>query len=109
MTTTIPAVAPYHSCIVCFKGDTTIGLAFRGEAEWILAGVQTIGIPEEQAYPTLRAGLEERGWTGAPGEVPGGEIVEGFRLCRECAASTPFHEVVREASDGLVCVVRQGV
>jgi hypothetical protein len=101
MTTTIPAVAPYHSCVVCFKGDTTTGLAFKGEAGWVLAGMEMIGIPEERAYPMLCARLEGRSWTGAPDEVH----VAGFRLCRECAASTPFHELVGEVSDGVRCIV----
>ena len=36
------------SCVACLRGTDT-GLAFTGEAEWIIAGMMMLGIPEDQA------------------------------------------------------------
>jgi hypothetical protein len=83
-------VAPFESCIVCYRGDVMTGIAFRGEAEWVLAGLKVLGVPEEDVYPTLRVFLEEEGWTGAPDEVPSGQITVPVRVCADCAAKTPF-------------------
>ena len=40
------------SCVVCLQGCDT-GLAFRGEAEWVLAGLHVLGIPDDEAEQML--------------------------------------------------------
>ena len=42
-----PAV-PFQSCVVCFRGDTTTAMMFRGEAELVIAGFMRLGLPEEE-------------------------------------------------------------
>ena len=84
-----PTVAPFESCIVCFKGDVDTAVGFQGPAEWILAGLEALGVPKDQCYGTLRAFLEEDGWEGAPGEVPDGELLHYVRVCRECVKKCP--------------------
>jgi hypothetical protein len=85
----LPLVAPFESCIACFKGDVPTVIAFEGEAEWILAGLCVLGLPEDQAYATLRHWLEtEQGWTGGAGTVPTGTLRFSCVCCAECAAPT---------------------
>ena len=86
----VPQVAPFQSCIACFRGDTTTGVALKGEAEFCIAGLIVLGVPEDQALGTFHVCMEAEGWTGQPDEVPGGEVTLPIRLCRECAAKTPF-------------------
>lgn len=70
------------SCVVCLKGTDT-GLAFVGEAEWVLAGLRVLGVPDDQASETLGA------VTGCqPGMVPDGEITVQLRVCETCAKAT---------------------
>ena len=57
------------------------GLAFTGEAEWIITGMMMLGIPEDQA--TIMVG----DFTGCDhGEVPDGVITIPVAVCRECAS-----------------------
>lgn len=69
------------SCVACFQGTDT-GLAFVGPAEWAAAGLQVLGVPEDQADLLL---LELTGCP--PGMVPRGSITVGIRVCKACAAS----------------------
>jgi hypothetical protein len=80
----VPVVAPFDSCVVCLKGDVTTAVAFRGDAEWSIAALTALGVPDDQAYGVFRAAMEDQGWTGDPDEVPGGEVVMGLRVCAEC-------------------------
>jgi hypothetical protein len=80
-----PRLAPFDACIACYRGDTTTALAFRGEAEWILAGLHVLGLSEDEAYAALRRALEDEGWEGAPDEVPRGTLVKAFCVCKDCA------------------------
>lgn len=71
------------SCAVCMRG-TDSGLAFKGEAEWAVAGLFMLGIPEDQAATMVSSA------TGCePGEVPPGEVTVSVRVCRECAEASP--------------------
>jgi hypothetical protein len=82
-----PAVAPYRSCIVCFKGDTLTALALQGSAEWCIAGLMRVGLDRESAEATFRSWAEDV--LGCdPGMVPVGRVTMGVRLCRECAKRT---------------------
>lgn len=83
-------VAPFESCIVCFKGDTATAMAVEGEAEWILAALVALGIDEATAEAVFRGHLEREGWTGGPDEVPGGRVQLAFRLCSVCAEKVNF-------------------
>ncbi len=68
------------SCVVCFHGADT-GLALTGEAEWIIAHIMTLGIPEDQAMMLVSMN------TGCDiGKVPVGDTTLVFRVCRDCAA-----------------------
>jgi hypothetical protein len=67
------------TCIGCMRGTDT-GLAFKGEAEWAIAGVVICGVPLDQAVVIVSDGLGVGG-----GEVPGGEVVFGVRCCHACA------------------------
>lgn len=64
------------SCVVCMRGTDT-GLAFIGEAEWAVAGLTLLGVPENLALSILSAA------TGCdPGMVPEGEITIEVRVCK---------------------------
>lgn len=81
-------LAPYHSCVSCFRGDTNTAVYSYGEAEWhIVVLGKTAKLSDEEATRTFRKYCEEvRGCD--PGKVPTGEFVAAFRLCRKCAAKT---------------------
>lgn len=83
-----PAVAPYQSCISCYRGDTLTAVILRGEAEFVIVGIARLcGLPLEQAEWTFD--LIAREFYGCdPGKVPVGELMLPFRLCRECAERT---------------------
>ena len=83
-----PKVAPFESCVACFKGDVTTGLALRGEPEFAIAAIHVFaGIPIDQATATFLQYAESE--PGAePGEVPDQDVEIGIRLCRECAEKT---------------------
>jgi hypothetical protein len=70
------------SCVVCLRGTDT-GLAFTGEAEWVLAGLEVLGIPKNQA-----ANMLEQVTGCDPGMVPAGDYTLGVRLCVKCAAAS---------------------
>jgi hypothetical protein len=90
-------VAPYESCIVCFRGDTTTAIGFRGEAEWCIAGLLRLGVPPDQAEATfLPFAKHELGCD--PGTVPDGQIDYAVRLCRACANRVGAH--VGDVRDG---------
>jgi phage tail sheath gpL-like len=82
------AVAPYESCIACLKGDVSTAVAFRGEAEFIIAGIhKAAGIPVELATATFAAFAEQE--LGCdPGTVPTGQVTHAVRLCTDCAQRT---------------------
>jgi hypothetical protein len=70
------------SCVVCLQGCDT-GLAFRGEAEWIIAGLQVLGLPAHEAETTVTA------YTGCePGLVPDGELTVPVRVCEACVQAS---------------------
>lgn len=75
------------SCAVCLQGCDT-ALAFRGEAEWALAGLRVLGVPGDEAEKilTLVTGCE-------PGMVPNGELTVPVRVCETCvqASGTGMH------------------
>lgn len=77
------------SCIVCGRGTDT-ALAFQGEAEWCLAGVVALGVPEDEAYLTLLSGWQEEGRGTQKGQVPCGTLSAVIRVCADCVeAATP--------------------
>jgi hypothetical protein len=61
------------------KGTDT-GLAFKGEAEWAIAGLLRLGVPEDEASATVSLGTDSD-----PGKVPPGVITVAFRVCKSCA------------------------
>jgi hypothetical protein len=69
-----------ESCIICLHGCDT-GLAIKGEAEWIIAGLTHLGIPSQaEAFEILR---NDEDW--APGTVPDGILTVQIKLCESCA------------------------
>lgn len=83
-----PQVAPFESCVACFKGDTTTGVAVRGEFEFTSPRFTRVaGIPLDEAAATGKVlAAQEMGCD--PGMVPVGEFTVAIRLCRDCAAKT---------------------
>jgi hypothetical protein len=82
----IPTVAPFESCIACFRGDTPTFFWVDGDAEFHVAALLRLaGLPPDQAEVTILAYCE-RELGCEPGLVPGGRFQ--FRLCRECAKKT---------------------
>ena len=82
------------SCAVCRRGTDT-GLVFQGVAEWALAGLQVLGIPEDEAAIMLEQA------TGCdPGKVPTGEVTLPVRVCRQCAAASGTGMTVGLTSSG---------
>jgi hypothetical protein len=90
--TNTPLIAPYDSCIGCFRGDVDTAVAFRGEAEFIMAGLHVMcGIPEDQSEALVHMyAREDLGCE--PGMVPGGEFTMIVQLCQECADRTGAHK-----------------
>jgi len=88
LVTDFPRIAPFDSCIACFKGDTRTVVLLEGEAEWCIVALSRwagIGLEEAQATFLVYA---EHDLDCEPGMVPDGRIEHGFRLCRECAEQT---------------------
>lgn len=83
-----PRVAPFESCIACYKGDVTTGVAVQGEVEFLAAALHKLaGLPLDEAAAT--AGMFAEDEMGCdPGMVPVGEVTVVIRLCRECAEQT---------------------
>jgi hypothetical protein len=76
-----PELVGKGTCAVCLR-PTDTGLAFRGEAEWVIAGLMGLRVPQEQAEAMLS------GFTGCgPGMVPVGEVTVPVRVCRRCVES----------------------
>lgn len=71
------------SCVVCLRGtDTAIGFG-PAEAEWALAGLQLLGVPEDQAEAIVSA------FTGCdPGTVSSEDVTISVRVCRSCMAAS---------------------
>ena len=91
---TQPAAAPpglqgdrTATCIACIR-PTDTALAFAGPAEWILAGLHTLGVPPEQAYLTMLGIWRDTCGTG-DGMVPDGWLTQMFRICRDCVRRCP--------------------
>jgi hypothetical protein len=82
---TVPRVAPYQSCVACFKGDVNTGFAALGEAEFVMAAMHKMaGLTIEEASATFGAlAVQKMGCD--PGMVPSGRQNVIIRLCRECA------------------------
>jgi hypothetical protein len=86
--TDAPKIAPFESCIACFKGDTRTAVLLEGEAEWHIAALMHwAGLDQETATATFQVYAEQN--LGCdPGMVPSGRVENGFRLCRDCARKT---------------------
>jgi len=85
------------TCIVCFR-PTDTGLGFRGEAEFVIAGLRVLGIPEGADYATFRAGWTDTGHDLEDGEVPDGIIEVPVQVCTRCVSKCPakfLHPVSR--------------
>jgi hypothetical protein len=71
------------SCVACQTGTDT-GLAFEGEAEWLIAGLTVLGLSEHEASLMVSEHLG-----GSAGEVPDGVHSMGVRVCAACVAKSP--------------------
>ena len=72
------------SCIVCFHGTDT-ALAFEGEAEWVIAGLVTLGIPTEFEAGVMMSHF----FDVPPGTVPDGIVTLGVQVCADCVERCP--------------------
>ena len=68
------------SCVVCLRGTDT-ALPLEGEAEWIVAVLNRLGLPMDQAYETLRLAVGSD-----PGKVPDGVVQVAVQVCADCVA-----------------------
>lgn len=81
-------VAPYQSCVRCFKGDVVTAVGLYGDAEFVAVFLTAqLGLGEEKAVDTLFA-LAELLHGCDPGVVPEGRHEWAMRLCSDCAATT---------------------
>lgn len=77
-------VAPFEGCIACYAGDTRTLIQFRGEPNWLIAGLMKLGLEQELARGIVLAyAAEELGCE--PGTAPP-EMQATYRVCRKCAA-----------------------
>lgn len=74
------------SCLVCLQGTDT-GLAFSGHAEWLIAGVEMLGVPKDQSVATVEGFFAEKG--AQPGMVLDGEYTMFVRVCAACVERAP--------------------
>lgn len=73
------------SCVVCGQGtDTAVGV--DGEAEWHIAALQLLGVPQEEA-----TGVFENATGCGAGQVPEGRFKGPIRVCAACVSRSAFH------------------
>lgn len=84
-----PNVAPFESCVVCYRGDTTTTYAVRGEAEFLVASLTRAGLPEDEATGLVELVAHDH-YGCDPGKVPVGDMEILVRLCPDCAATSGF-------------------
>jgi hypothetical protein len=87
-----PLVAPHDACVCCLRGDTTTGLAFEGCAEWCIAGLINLGIPDDEATHMVERGIDD----GTVDTTARDIYVYPCRVCPTCATrntSLPVAEV----------------
>ncbi len=78
-------VAPAGCCISCSRGATSTFVVFRGEAQWIIGGLASVGgLPVDRAVRTFTV-LAAEELDCAPGTLPAGVLTIPVRLCPECA------------------------
>ena len=73
------------SCVVCLRGTDT-ALAFTGEAEWLVAGLVNLGIPDDPACLMVEEFFKEQG--AKPGMVLDGEHTMPVQVCAECVSKS---------------------
>jgi hypothetical protein len=66
------------TCAVCLQ-PTDTGLTFKGEGEFLVAGLLVLGIPQDQG-----AIMVERNFDCPPGRVPVGRHWIAVRVCSAC-------------------------
>ena len=82
-----PKVAPYQSCVKCFKGDTTTAVGLYGNAEFVVVFLTgALGLEREEAEGTM-LGMAEHLHGCALGKVPDGRQEWAMRLCLDCATA----------------------
>lgn len=67
------------SCVVCLS-PTDTGLVFEGVAEFTIAGLIKLGVPEDEAPATAW-----QVWGTDPGMVPSGRVLSEVRVCTKDA------------------------
>lgn len=92
------------SCVVCGRGTDT-ALSAEGEAEWHIAFLINLGVPEADAPDVVTAGTNSD-----PGKVPAGRFRAIYRVCATCVARAPyagFPAPVLLVKGGTLPVIRQ--
>jgi hypothetical protein len=91
------------SCAICRKGTDT-ALVFRGEAEWLVAGLLNLGLSAE----TARISVSEY-FGSPPGQVPDGIHTVVMRVCLACVerSKAPFPAPVLAVPGAAVPLVTQ--
>jgi hypothetical protein len=80
-----PKVAPYNSCIACYRGDTTTMLGLKGEAEFMIATLMRAGVPQDEATQVIDGVAHDR-YGCDRGKVPTTDMELAVRLCVDCGA-----------------------
>lgn len=86
-------VAPFESCVSCFRGDVTTAAVVEGDADYYIATLSKLAsIPLDEAEATVQNMFEEQG-------SPSGRFTCAMRLCRDCAEQTGATVVELKALD----------
>ncbi|MDO0938662.1 hypothetical protein QQY66_45690 [Streptomyces sp. DG2A-72] len=88
------------TCIVCGT-PTDTGIAFRGEAEFLIAGLHKLGVPMKEAAIIVENMCSERYGTD-PGMVRSGVLEWTVRVCAESAEKASFTKPGLLAQQGTV-------
>lgn len=75
------------ACIACLQ-PTDTALAFKGDAEWLIAGLKFLSLPYNEAYEVYRLDQLEKGHDLHPGDVRDGTDSLIARVCAACVAKS---------------------
>lgn len=88
------------SCAVCLTGTDT-GISFEGEPDWLVAGLNILGVPYEQAVATVDPNM--------PPLDDHGRARITYRVCQRCVKKCPasFPNPKLLISAGTIPVIHQ--
>jgi len=89
------------TCIVCLR-PTDTGLAFKGDGDFLVAGLTVLGLPMDEAAATVSYffGIP-------PGTVPSGVRTLTIQVCKDCVAKTSLPAPVLAFSGAALPCIQQ--